>query len=111
MNYDKHPLHRRLMDPDQSNDLNDLCLCHELVIINGRFGDDKNIGKTTCDDKSTVDYMIGTSDLIEKITNFTVDTFDPLYSDKHKPVHVKSILNNYITSWIAKPPVKIITFN
>ena len=85
------PISRTNKDRPTNNngeDLIDLCLCHELVIINGRFGDDKHIGKTTCDDKSTVDYMISTPDLLEKITNFTVDTFDPLYSDKHKPVHV-----------------------
>ena len=71
---------------NNGKDLIDLCQCHELCIINGRFGDDKNIGNTTCDDKSVVDYVLCTPELLENITHFTVDSFDPLLSDKHKPI-------------------------
>ena len=36
----------------------DLCQNHNLFIVNGRFGDDANIDKTTCKDVSVIDYAI-----------------------------------------------------
>ena len=68
----------------------DLCHDHELCIVNGRFGDDKNIGNITCTGKgkSVVDYVLCTPELLANITNFTVDPLDKLLSDKHKPIHI-----------------------
>ena len=85
------PLIRANKDTTVNNngkDLIGLCLSHEFCIINGRFGDDKNIGSTTFDDKSTLDYVLCTPELLGHITNFTVDRFDPLLSDAHNPIHI-----------------------
>ena len=85
------PKNRSNMDPTINNNghgLIELCLCHELVILNGRLGNDKNIGNTTFDNKSTIDYALCTPDLLEKITNFSVAPFNPMFSDKHNPICV-----------------------
>ena len=60
----------------------ELCKCNEFCIVNGRFGSDKSIGKTTFHDKSTVDYVICTPDILPSITDFVVDTFDRLLFTK-----------------------------
>ena len=52
------------------------------------MGTDKGIGSTTCDDKSVVDYVLCTPDLLAKVSDFKVDKFDPLLSDKHNPLNV-----------------------
>jgi hypothetical protein len=36
----------------------DLCKGNDLFIINGRIGNDKDIGKLTCKNSSVVDYVI-----------------------------------------------------
>ena len=52
------------------DNLVDLCKVQELVIVNGRIGADKNIGRTTCDDISTIDYVICTPDFLPNIIHF-----------------------------------------
>ena len=64
----------------------DLCRCLDIHIINGRFGDDLNYGKTTCDNSSLIDYAIASPELFPKVRNFYVDCFDKLLSDKHNPI-------------------------
>ena len=76
----------------------DLCNGHELCIVNGRIGSDKHVGNTTCNDQSTIDYVICTPDLLPKVKNFTVDIFDPLFSDKHNPIHVHLNLDKSLTA-------------
>ena len=73
-----------------------MCQLHELCIVNGRIGSDRNIGSLTCADASTVDYMICTPDLLEKIQDCTIDVFDPLLSDKHNPINVRINLGENI---------------
>ena len=72
----------------------EMCKCLELCVLNGRSGSDINIGNVTCADASTVDYMICTPDLLHKISDFYIDCFDPLLSDKHNPVHASIQLTN-----------------
>ena len=84
-----------------------MCKCLDLCIVNGRFGSDKNIGSTTCANKSTIDYVICTPDLLPNLTNFTVDTFDPLMSDKHNPIYV----NLNLAKSLHTNPINTVTDN
>ena len=63
----------------------EMCRCLN-VIINNRFGKDKQIGKKTCKDSSTVDYIIISNNLAEYVSDFYALDFDPILSDIHCPV-------------------------
>ena len=52
------------------NILSDLCKFNNLFILNGRIGEDKDIGKFTCKNSSVVDYCIGTSGFLGLIKDF-----------------------------------------
>ena len=73
---------------NNGRNLIDMCKCQELCIVNGRMGTDKGIGCTTYDDKTVIDYVLCTPDLLAKVSDFKVDKFDPLLSDKHNPLNV-----------------------
>ena len=71
------------------NDLLELCKSFDLKIVNGRVGDDKNIGNFTChkpSGKSVVDYAVVSDCLAPHIVNFNVDMFDKSLSDVHCPI-------------------------
>ena len=91
MNSNNIPINRKNEDYKVVNNngrkLIEMCKCQELCIVNGRIGSDKSIGQKTCDNKSTIDYVICTPDLFPDIADFTVDNFCPLISDKHNPIH------------------------
>ena len=81
---------RKNIDPKVDNNgrkLIEMCKLQELCILNGRAGADKDIGSTTCDNASTIDYIICTPDLLPKIIDFEIDTLDKCLSDKHNPIH------------------------
>ena len=80
------------------------CKNMNLVIINGRCGKDKNIGKPTCKDVSVVDYMITSPELLRHIDNFEINDFDPLLSDVHCAIHTKLVFMPKLNS--AENPVK-----
>ena len=93
------PIERTNKDTTVNNNGNKLiqmCQLHELCIVNGRIGSDKNVGSLTCANASTVDYMICTPDLLQKIQDCTIDVFDPLLSDKHNPINVRINLGENI---------------
>ena len=54
--------------------------------MNGRAGSDKYLGKFTCKNVSTVDYIIISMNLFQKVEDFTVDDMNPLFSDIHCPI-------------------------
>ena len=68
------------------------CRTFGLRIVNGRFGDDKNIGKFTCYNKnggkSVVDYILMSDALLPLISAFEVDLFDNCMSDVHCPINL-----------------------
>ncbi|VDI30812.1 Hypothetical predicted protein [Mytilus galloprovincialis] len=56
-----------------------------MFILNGRFGKD-SIGRMTCKNKSVVDYIICTCNVLENILDFEVQEFCRLFSDVHSPL-------------------------
>lgn len=58
--------------------------------MNGRFDNDKNVGKYTCynNGQSTVDYAVVSHSLYDHVSDFTVHGFDKCYSDVHCPISV-----------------------
>ena len=80
-----------LMTNSNGLHLIDMCKSFDLSIVNGMFGDDKEIGDYTCYNKnggrSTVDYAIVSNNIFENMLNFNVDTFDNnCLSDVHCPI-------------------------
>ena len=69
-------------------DLVDFCISQGLLIMNGRTGKDKNIGKPTCKGVSVVDYFLANPSLFPSVVDFDVLDFDKLLSDVHSPVYV-----------------------
>ncbi|CAG2247273.1 unnamed protein product [Mytilus edulis] len=63
----------------------ELCRSLELFFVNGRVGNDKDIGLTTCNN-SVIDYAIVSPNLFRSIVDFNVLIFDPILSDIHKPI-------------------------
>ena len=64
------------------NSLLQLCKAHNLIIANGRIGNDLN-GNFTTSESSVIDYVIGNPEIISYICSFNVKPFDAIYSDKH----------------------------
>ena len=56
---------------------------YDLIILNGRAFNDKNIGKATCKNSSVVDYVISSSAFLKHFSHFTIKEFCELYSDAH----------------------------
>ena len=54
-----------------------------MFILDGRIGEDKEIGKFTCKHVSAVDYIIASSEYLKHITNIQVLVFSKLPSDVH----------------------------
>ena len=74
----------------------DMCKDSNSLILNGRTGHDQGVGNSTFfsldqDNQvhvgvSTIDYGISSHSLWPYITDFEVDTFDRLLSDRHAPI-------------------------
>ena len=82
-----------------------LCKVLWLYIVNGRCGEDQNIGKMTCKNASVVDYAIVSIYLFRDITAFTVRYFDILLSDEHCLI---ALQYNFYKKIIQKYPVLIV---
>ena len=66
-----------------------MCKILEFCILNGRIGKDNDVGLTTYGNKTVIDYALCTPNLFHNIVDFSVDSFDRLYSDGHNPITVK----------------------
>ena len=66
----------------------DFCRNSNLFILNGRIGDSEHNAKFTCKDKSTVDYFLSTSYLLDSLNTFEVLDFCSLLSDAHCPISI-----------------------
>ena len=67
----------------------ELCRACDLKIVNGRFGNDKNVGAFTChrvNGKSTIDYAIVSDSLTPQVMDFFIDIHDKSMSDVHCPI-------------------------
>ena len=84
------PMYRITSDKHRPNNYGhrviNLCKACNLLILNGRVGKDKLIGKCTCNDISVVDYVLTDKFLTTLISEFEISDFDPLLSDVHSPV-------------------------
>ena len=68
----------------------DVCKISGLIIVNGRLGDDKGIGRATRvmgDHSTVVDYVIATPKLFDQITHFLIH--DKLPESDHLPLIFK----------------------
>ena len=66
----------------------DFCKYNDVFILNGRIGEDKDIGKFTCTNVGVVDYIIASPEYLKHITNFQVLKFSKLLSDVHCPISI-----------------------
>lgn len=65
----------------------DFCKRCSLYMANGRLHNDKFIGKNTCKDASLVDYLLLSSSVFEKVSEFEIFDFNPMFSDVHNQMH------------------------
>ena len=73
----------------------DFCKYNNLFFINGRMSPDKQSPKTTCKDRSTIDYFISSVYNFPFIDSFEVIDFDSLFSDAHCGVKLSiNVLTN-----------------
>ena len=87
--YNNVPLKRKSADTSTNAygyQMLDFCKSNDLVILNGRFGEDKISPKLTCKDSSTVDYFISSAYNFAHTAALKVFDFSPLYSDAHCPI-------------------------
>ena len=56
----------------------ELCRNSNIFIMNGRIATDKMVGKTTCQDKTVIDYAIGSPDILCASRDFNIGDFNPL---------------------------------
>ncbi|KAK6174157.1 hypothetical protein SNE40_017485 [Patella caerulea] len=66
--------------------LNELCSNVGQYFLNGRCGQDINLGKFTCNETSVVDYFICSPKVLPCIEDFYVNDSNSLLSDKHNAV-------------------------
>ena len=74
-----------------------LCNDFNFGVLNGRFGNDKNVGQFTCMKtigSSVVDYIIVSISLFPSVLDFYVDKYDNCMSDVHLPLVATIKLEN-----------------
>ena len=65
-----------------------LCKSLYMFIVNGRMGNDAQVGRPTCRNVSVVDYFICTPRLFSTIVNFEVEDFNHMLSGVHNAVRL-----------------------
>ena len=73
----------------------ELCKNNNLIMLNGRAGEDKGTGKYTTTRHSVVNYMIMSSNMLRYLSNFRVHEFDPLLSDILCPISCCIATDNF----------------
>ena len=72
-----------------------MCQASELLILNGRAGQDRGVGNFTCfkleedgthSGISTIDYCLASKNALGRVYDFEVDIFDRMLSDRHSPI-------------------------
>jgi hypothetical protein len=71
------------------HDLIDFCKASHSIILNGRYGIDRDIGKCTCKDASVVDYALMSACSLDMIKSFEVHKFEEMISDVHCLISLK----------------------
>ena len=61
----------------------DICKNHNLTILNGRYGQDKNLGSMTFRNVSTIDYTMVSTESFKILQNFQIIDLDRIFSDGH----------------------------
>ena len=61
----------------------DICRSNDLFILNGRYGEDKNVGQFTFRDKSVIDYVMATTQGFHLLHKFSITDTDNLFSGGH----------------------------
>jgi hypothetical protein len=80
------PLKRISRDKKKNNHgykLLDICKNNNLVMMNGRFDNDKIIGKMTFRNVSVIDYLITSIKGFSALKTFEILDVDNLFSDRH----------------------------
>ena len=67
----------------------DTCKNNNLTLLNGRYGQDKNVGELTFRESSVIDYAITSSKGVEFLQNFCITEVDRLFSDGHALLSLK----------------------
>lgn len=93
LDIDNIPVRKNMdkLSNNNGNRLIELCKIFDMVIINGRYGEDASKGAFTCrtaKGASTIDYMIGSAKILQRINNFSIGDFDKCISDAHAPIHL-----------------------
>ena len=91
----------------------DMCKASNLLILNGRAGHDLGVGNSTFfsldhdaqvhTGVSAIDYGIASQSLWPYISNFVVDTFDRLLSDRHAPIIISLEIPSHLTGQQERP--------
>lgn len=83
----------------------EFCKTFDIHIANGRIGKDMGVGAVTCDDVSSIDYALLSTELFPYACDFEVGTFDKCLSDKHCPIILKlSVKTEFKENTIRPPP-------
>ncbi len=81
----------------------ELCKENNVCIMNGRVGQDIYHGKATTKHGTVIDYCISSPFLLSKVYKFSVQDFDPMYSDCHNRIMVtlKGLCKTQLNSSVA----------
>ena len=57
---------------NEGNNLLEMCKCYNLCILNGRCGDDRNLGNFTFRNTSVIVYTIASAETLMHFRNFKI---------------------------------------
>ena len=60
-----------------------MCKTTDLLIVNGRAGGDRKVGKFTTQNDTVIDYFLVSPTLFNEISEFEVLDFNEIISDVH----------------------------